>query len=258
MIYIKSERELKKMRAAGRLAAETLEELGSKIKPGISTLELNDFANEMTLNAGAVSAPYMYKVKPTDPPFPKHICTSINSVVCHGIPKQDEYLEDGDIINCDITVVLDGYHGDTSRTFLVGKVIKQAQKLVKRTEKALYQGIRAIKIGGNTKDIGTAIEKFIKPYKYGIVEVLTGHGLGKYFHEDPAIPHFRQSKINWKIQPGMTFTIEPMISLGTKDVSLSSDGWTIKTADGKLSAQFEHSLAVTDKGVEILTKLLGE
>jgi methionyl aminopeptidase len=255
MLYLKSKEELKKMRAAGKLAATILEEIGSKIKPGVSTLELNDFANELTLKAGATSAPFMYKAKPTDPPFPKHICTSLNNVVCHGIPKSKEYLKEGDIINCDLTVILDGYHGDTSRTFLVGKVIKQAQKLVKRTEKALYEGIRAVKLGCNTKDVGAAIEKFIKPYKYGIVEALTGHGLGKYFHEDPAIPHYKQSKVNWKIQPGMTFTIEPMISLGTKDVLLMSDGWTIVTADGKLSAQFEHSIAVTDKGVEILTKL---
>lgn len=255
MLYLKSEKELEKMRAAGRLAATILEELSTKIEPGVSTLELNDFANELTLKAGAISAPYLYKAKPTDTPFPKHICTSINEVVCHGIPKADEFLKEGDIINCDLTVILDGYHGDTSRTFMVGRVIKQLQKLVKRTEKALYIGIDAIRSGGQTKDIGAAIEAYIKPYKYGVVEELTGHGLGLNFHEEPQIPHFKQSKSNWEIKPGMTFTIEPMINLGTKTVGLLDDGWTIVTMDGKHSAQFEHTVAITDKGVEVLTKI---
>jgi methionyl aminopeptidase len=255
MLYIKTEKEIEKMRAAGRLAAEILAELESKIKPGVSTLELNDFANELTVKAGAVSAPYLYKTKPTDTPFPKHICTSINNVVCHGVPKEGEYLKEGDIINCDLTVILDGYHGDTSRTFAVGKIIKQAQKLLKRTRKALEVGIKAVKIGGETRDIGIAIEKFIKPYKYGIVEQLTGHGIGSHFHEEPSIHHFKQSLYSWKIKPGMTFTIEPMINLGTKDVVLAEDKWSILTVDGKLSAQFEHTLAVTDKKIEILTKL---
>ena len=255
MLYIKTEAELEKMRAAGRLAAEILEKLSSKIKPGVSTLELNDFVDELTVKAGAISAPFMYKTKPTDPPFPKHICTSVNNVVCHGVPKADEYLQEGDIINCDLTVILDGYHGDTSRTFAVGKVIKQTQKLLKRTKKALEVGIKAIKIGGQTKDIGTAIENYIKPYKYGIVEELTGHGIGQHFHEDPSIHHYKQNLYSWKIKPGMTFTIEPMINLGTKKVILASDGWSILTADGKLSAQFEHTIAVLENKVEILTKL---
>lgn len=243
------------MRAAGRLAAEILEELGTKVKRGVSTLELNDFANELTIKAGAVSAPHLYKAHPTDIPFPKHICTSVNNVICHGVPRDNEYLSKGDIINCDITVILDGYHGDTSRTFIVGKVKPNAEKLVEITEQAMYTGIEAVKPGGCISNIGAAIEDFIKPHKYSIVEQLSGHGLGINFHEDPQIYHFRHPTIRRKIKPGMCFTIEPMINEGTKFIKLLDDRWTIVTSDGKLSAQFEHSIAILEDKVEILTKL---
>jgi len=255
MIHIKSKRELEKMRAAGRLAAEILAEVGSKVRRGITTLELNDYANELTLKAGAISAPYLYQVSPTDPPFPKHLCTSVNHVVCHGIPRDNEYLGKRDIINIDITVILDGYHGDTSRTFIVGKAKPPARKLVEITEKAMLEGIAAIKPGGCVSDIGKAIEAFVKPYKYGIVERLTGHGVGLKFHEEPAIYHYYNPDYKQVIKPGMTFTVEPMLNQGTKDIYLLEDGWTIVTADRKLSAQFEHTLAITEDGVEILTKL---
>jgi len=255
MVTIKSKAELEKMRAAGRLAAEVLAEVGSKIKRGVTTLELNDYANELTIKAGAISAPYMYQISATDPPFPKHVCTSVNHVVCHGIPRDNEYLVKGDIVNVDITVILDGYHGDTSRTFIVGKAKPPIRKLVEITEKAMLEGIAAIKPGGCVSDIGKAIEAFVKPHKYGIVEQLTGHGLGRKFHEEPAIYHFDHPLFKREIKPGMTFTVEPMLNMGTKNILLLDDGWTIVTADRKLSAQFEHTLAVTEDGVEILTKL---
>jgi len=255
MIRIKSKSELKKMRAAGRLAARILNDVGSKVKRGVSTLELNDYANELTLKAGARSAPYLYQVNPTDPPFPKHVCTSINNVVCHGIPKDNEYLKKGDIINIDITVILDGYHGDTSRTFVVGKAKPPAKKLAETTQQAMMVGIDAAKPGGCVSDIGKAIEAYVKPHRYGIVDRLTGHGLGRFFHEEPTIFHCYNPSYRRKIKPGMCFTCEPMLNLGSKDIMLLADGWTIVTVDGGLSAQFEHSLAVTEDSVEILTKL---
>lgn len=255
MVTIKSKRELEKMRAAGRLAARILDEVGSKVKRGVTTLELNDYANELTIKAGAKSAPYLYQTSPADPPFPKHVCTSVNHVVCHGIPNSDEYLRKGDIINIDITVILDGYHGDTSRTFIVGRAKPPARKLVDITYKAMMEGISAVKPGGCVSDIGKAIEAFVKPHKYGIVEKLTGHGLGRNFHEEPAIFHYDNSAYKRLIKPGMTFTVEPMLNQGSKDIYLLDDGWTIVTSDRKLSAQFEHSIAVTEDGVEILTSL---
>lgn len=242
------------MRAAGKLAAEVLYKVGQQIKPGVTTQELNDYADKITREAGAISAPYMYKASAEDEPFPKHICTSINNVVCHGIPSDKQYLAKRDIINCDITVILDGYHGDTSRTFFVKKSKPDIKKLVEITEKALYVGIEAVKPGGCISDIGKAIEEFVKPYKYGIVEQLTGHGINKKFHDEPAIFHFHSPSHKQKLIPGMTFTIEPMLNLGTKEIGLLEDGWTIVTKDGKWSAQFEHTLLVTDDGVEILTK----
>lgn len=247
--------DLEGMRAAGRLAAEILEAVGSKIKRGVSTADLNDFANELTIKRGAVSAPYLYKASPTDPPFPKHICTSVNQVVCHGIPCGDEYLRKGDIVNCDITVILNGYHGDTSRTFFVGQPKPKTKRLVNTTYEAMQVGIDAIRPGGCVSDIGTAIENFIQPTGFSIVQELSGHGIGKNFHEEPAIYHFRHPSYRYKLVPGMAFTVEPMINQGERFIGLLDDGWTIVTKDGKLSAQFEHTCLVTEKGVEVLTKL---
>lgn len=236
------------MRAAGKLAAELLQYIESFVKPGVNTQELNDICHEYTLNRGATSAPLNYKG------FPKSICTSINDVVCHGIPKTSDVLKDGDIINIDVTPILNGYHGDTSKTFLVGKVKPEIKKLVTDTEKAMWIGIEQVRPGNRVNDISNAIDEFLTANGYGIVRDLMGHGIGKKFHEDPQIPHFKQTRLLTKLEEGMTFTIEPMVNLGAYNVVVSkSDKWTVRTKDGKWSAQFEHTVLVTHKGYEILT-----
>jgi methionyl aminopeptidase len=251
---IHTKNEIEKMRAAGKLAAHVLNEVGKKVKIGVTTLELDDYADQITKDAGATSAPYLYQTCPTDIPFPKHICTSVNNVVCHGIPRSDVYLGKRDIVNVDITVILDGYHGDTSRTFMVKKPKPEIKKLVEATQQAMYKGIEAIKPGACISEIGKAIEEFITPKRYGIVESLTGHGIGTKFHQQPTIFHFYKPDYKLKLKPGMIFTVEPMINQGSKDIGLLDDGWTIITRDGRWSAQFEHTCLVTEDGVEILTK----
>jgi methionyl aminopeptidase len=251
-VKIRNKREISLMREAGKLAAKVLNALEPLAKPGTSTQELNDVAHQITLDHGALSAPLGYLIEGA-PPFPRSICTSVNDVVCHGIPHKDVLLKDGDIINCDITVKLKGYHGDTSRTFLVGDVSPGAKKLVEVTQQAMMIGIQAIKPGGCISDIGGAIEDFVAPHKYGIVEALTGHGIGDRFHEDPAICHFAQNKFVYPIKPGMIFTVEPMLNIGNHEVQVLPDRWTMVTKDGSLSAQFEHTCLVTVDGVEILT-----
>jgi methionyl aminopeptidase len=248
LVHIKNKAEIEKMRAAGKLAAEILKYIEPFVKPGVNTQELNDICHEYTLKNGATSAPLNYKG------FPKSICTSINDVVCHGIPKVSDVLKDGDIINIDVTPILNGYHGDTSKTFLVGNVKPEIKKLVADTEKAMWIGIEQVKPGNRVNDISNAIDDFLTPKNYGIVRDLMGHGIGKKFHEDPQIPHFRQTRLLTKLEPGMVFTIEPMVNLGVYNVVVSkSDKWTVRTKDGKWSAQFEHTVLVTDNGYEILT-----
>ncbi len=237
------------MRAAGKLAARLLDYISSYVQPGVSTLQLNDLSEEFTKTHGAKSAPLGYKG------FPKSICTSVNQVVCHGIPKATEVLKEGDIINIDVTPLLNGYHGDSSRTFIVGgKTSPEVETLVQDTEKAMYIGIEQVKPGNGVHDIANAIDDFLTPKGYGIVRDLMGHGIGRGFHEDPQIPHFRQNRKLAKLEPGMIFTIEPMVNLGTWQVNFSKeDHWTVTTKDGKWSAQFEHTVLVTEKGYEILT-----
>jgi methionyl aminopeptidase len=253
-VKIKSKDEWDLMRAAGKLAATVLNELSLLAKPGVTTDELNTFAHKFTLANGAESAPLGYKMVSTDPPFPKSICTSVNNVVCHGIPD-DTILKDGDVVNCDITVKLNGYHGDTSRTFLVGNVDSKSKKLVKITERAMHKGIQAIKPGGCISDIGLAIQNYISPYNYGIVRELSGHGIGKGFHEEPSIYHYHNKEHKYELIPGMCITVEPMINQGSPTIALMEDKWTIVTVDGLRSAQFEHTILVTDTGYEILTQL---
>jgi methionyl aminopeptidase len=248
LVHIKNKAEIERMRAAGKLAAEILQYIEPFVKPGVSTLELNDLCHEYTIKQGATCAPLNYKG------FPKSICTSINDVVCHGIPKAADVLKDGDIINIDVTPILNGYHGDTSKTFMVGKVKPEIKKLVADTEKAMWIGIEQVKPGNRVNDISNAIDDFLTANGYGIVRDLMGHGIGKKFHEDPQIPHFRQTRLLTKLEEGMTFTIEPMVNLGAYNVVVSkSDKWTVRTKDGKWSAQFEHTVLVTHKGYEILT-----
>jgi len=251
MIRTKRPADIEKMRRAGALAAHVLETVGASVAPGVTTEELDVLADRVTRQAGATSAPYGYRG------FPKHVCTSVNDVVCHGIPSADQRLEEGDIVNVDVTVKLDGYHGDTSRTFAVGEVSRKADLLVTRTEKAMYRGIDAVVAGKYLYEVGKAIESYISKFGYSIVRAYSGHGIGKRFHEDPMVLHHYSRANRIRMRPGMTFTIEPMINAGdTPDVTVSSvDGWTARTADGSLSAQFEHTILVTDDGAEILTQI---
>jgi methionyl aminopeptidase len=239
---------LNKMRAAGRLAAQTLDYLTPFVKIGISTLALDKLAHDFIIQHNAIPAPLNYKG------FPKSICTSINHVICHGIPNAETILKSEDIVNIDVTVILDGWYGDTSRMFYVGKVNKKASRLTQATFEALWKGIEAVKPGNTTNDIGMAIENHIKPYNYGIVRDFCGHGLGKKFHDNPGIMHYGRTTEGVTLLPGMYFTIEPMINTGTHRMRILPDGWTAITADRGLSAQFEHSMAVTETGVEVFTK----
>jgi len=246
-IVILSQREIAKMRRAGQLAAQLLQYLEPLVQPGISTLQLNDEAERWTLAHGAKSAPLGYKG------FPKSICTSVNEVICHGIPNAKEILREGDIINIDVTPIVDGYHGDTSKTFVVGSTNAKSQQLVEVTEKCLYLGIAEVKPGARIGDIGAAIQEYAESQGFSVVRDFVGHGVSHIFHAAPDIPHYGDRGTGKLLRPGMVFTIEPMINEGTYEVEMLSDGWTAVTRDRKLSAQFEHTLVVTEDGVEILT-----
>lgn len=236
------------MRIAGRLAAEVLEMIEPHIKPGITTNELNDLCHDHIVNVQkAIPAPLHYHG------FPKSICTSINHVVCHGIP-QDHPLKEGDIINVDVTVIHAGYHGDTSKMFMVGEVSANAKRLVQVTQECLYLAIRLVKPGVRLGDIGAAIQKHAEKNRYSVVREYCGHGIGKIFHEpNLQILHYGTPGTGLLLLPGMTFTIEPMINAGKRHVKLLKDDWTVITKDRSLSAQWEHTLAVTDTGHEIFT-----
>lgn len=249
--------EIEGMRAAGRLASEILDRVAERIRPGVSTAEIDRLVDELTSQRGARSAPYGYQGGGTTP-FPAHCCTSINDVVCHGIPDPDRLLEDGDIVNVDVTPILDGFHGDTSRTFLVGEVSPIARRLVADTYKAMWLGIGAVRPGARVGDIGHAIQTFAEAQGYSVVREFTGHGIGVEFHTPPAILHYGAPGSGDPLLPGMTFTVEPMINLGHWKTEIQDDGWTAVTVDGTLSAQFEHTVLVTDEGVEVLTLGKGE
>ncbi|MBU7583928.1 MAG: type I methionyl aminopeptidase [Nostoc sp. TH1S01] len=246
-IVILSSREIEKMRRAGRLAAKLLEHLEPLVKPGVSTLELNDEAERWTQAHGAKSAPLGYKG------FPKSICTSVNEVICHGIPNAKQILKEGDIINIDVTPIVDGYHGDTSKTFIVGEPSETAKKLVEVTQECLYRGIAEVKPGAKIGDIGAAIQEYAESEGFSVVRDFVGHGISNIFHTAPDVPHYGTRGKGKRLRPGMVFTIEPMINEGTWAVEMLSDGWTAVTRDRKLSAQFEHTIVVTEDGVEILT-----
>jgi methionyl aminopeptidase len=249
MIKLKSSEEIAMMRRAGRLAARLLDYLSEHVVEGVRTEEIDRLADRFTREHGAESAPYGYRG------FPKHVCTSINDVVCHGIPSERNVLGSGDIVNVDVTVKLEGYHGDTSRTFLIGDVDSDARLLVSRTEKAMYRGIDAVRPGKYLYEVGKAIEGYLSKFGYGIVRAFSGHGIGKAFHEEPMVFHHYSRANKIRLRPGMTFTVEPMINMGgSHEVTVDrEDGWTVRTKDGSLSAQFEHTVLVTDDGVEILT-----
>jgi len=240
--------QYEKMRIAGRLAAEVLELIGEHVVPGVSTGELDDICHNHIVNVQqAIPAPLNYKG------FPKSICTSINQVVCHGIPSHKKILKNGDIVNIDITVIKDGYYGDTSMMFMVGKVPEHAQRLAKVTQECLYKGIELVKPGCRLGDIGHAIQKHAESNFYSVVRDYCGHGIGMEFHQEPQVLHFGIPGTGMELREGMTFTIEPMINAGKHHTKLKPDGWTAETRDGRLSAQWEHTLLVTADGVEVLT-----
>jgi methionyl aminopeptidase len=240
------------MRRAGRFAAELLDRVAEMIRPGVTTLDIDRRVDELTRARGARSAPLGYGGHGA-PPFAGHCCTSVNDVVCHGIPAESHVLRDGDIINVDVTPIVDGWHGDSSRTFVVGDASPKARRLVADTWRALWLGIRAVKPGGRTGDIGHAIQRFAEAQGYAVVREFTGHGVGRVFHTAPSILHYGKPGTGEPLLPGMTFTIEPMINLGHWKTEILEDGWTAVTVDGALSAQFEHTVLVTESGVEVLT-----
>ena len=246
-ITIKTPDEIKKMRVACRLAAEVLEMIEPHVKPGITTNEINDICHDYIVNTQqAIPAPLNYRG------FPKSVCTSINHQVCHGIPG-GKRLKKGDIVNIDITVIKDGFHGDTSKMFFIGEPSILARRLVNTTREALLLGIEQVKPGARLNDIGSAIQQFAEAHNYTIVREYCGHGIGREFHEDPQIVHYGTPDRGITLQPGMCFTIEPMVNAGKRHVKVLPDGWTVVTKDRSLSAQWEHTLLVTDDGYEILT-----
>lgn len=247
MISIKSKREIELMRATSRLAASTLEYIEPFVKPGVSTEELNKLCHDYIVEHGAYPSPLNYHG------FPKSICTSLNEVICHGIPNKKDVLKDGDILNIDVTTYLNKFHGDTNKTFLVGEVSDETKKLVDVTYECMMAGIAQVKPGGHIGDIGAAIQEIAHAQGYSVVEDYCGHGIGREFHEDPQVVHVGKRGTGAVIKPGMTFTIEPMINLGVKHCKVLKDGWTVITKDKKWSAQFEHTILVTDDGHEILT-----
>jgi methionyl aminopeptidase len=234
------------MRKAGTLAARTLDFITPYVKENVTTQELNDLCHDFIVSHGAIPAPLNYKG------FPKSICTSINHVVCHGIPGPKK-LQTGDILNIDVTVILDGWHGDTSRMFAIGKISIRAQKLIDTTYEAMMRGIELVRPGAHLGDIGHAIQSFAETKGFSVVRDFCGHGLGRVFHDAPEVLHYGDPHTGVELKEGMFFTIEPMINAGSYEVKVLNDGWTAVTRDKSLSAQFEHSLGVTDAGYEIFT-----
>ncbi len=235
------------MRAAGRLAAQALAEVGRHVVPGVTTDELDRIGHDFLVEHGAYPSPLGYRG------FPKSLCTSINEVICHGIPDAT-VLAEGDVVNVDITGYLGGVHGDTDATFAVGEVDEESRLLLERTHEAMMRGIKAVKPGRSISVIGRVIESYAKRFGYGVVRDYTGHGIGTSFHTGLVILHYDDPTVTTIMEPGMTFTIEPMLTLGSIEHEVWSDGWTVVTRDGRRTAQFEHTVLVTDDGVEILTR----
>lgn len=247
-IIIKTSVQIEQMRVAGKLAADVLDMISAYVKPGISTLKLDEICHQFIVEVqGAIPAPLNYKG------FPKSICTSVNHVICHGIPSAKKILKEGDIINIDITVIKDGWHGDTSRMFFVGEPKPRVEKLVAVTYEAMKLGIEMVKPGVFLGDIGAAIQAHALKNRFTVVYEYCGHGIGESFHEEPQVLHYGRPGQGVKLVKGMTFTIEPMINLGKRHSRLMGDGWTVLTKDRSLSAQWEHTIAVTENGYDVLT-----
>lgn len=242
-----TEAEIGRIRAAGRIASQALDAVGAVIRPGVTTEEIDRVAHEFVVAAGAYPSTLGYRG------YPKSCCTSVNEVVCHGIPD-DTVLRDGDIVNVDITAYLDGMHGDTNRTFRVGRVREEVDALVERTHEAMMRGIRAARPGRQVNIIGRVIETYAKRFGYGVVRDFTGHGVGAAFHTGLIIPHYDSApQYDDVIRAGMVFTVEPMLTLGTHEWDMWSDDWTVTTRDRSITAQFEHTVHITDSGFELLT-----
>ena len=255
-VTIKTPEEIEKMRVAGRLAAEVLDYIQPFVKPGISTGELDRLCHDYMVNMqGTIPAPLDYAPSGHDP-YPRSICASVNHQVCHGVPGE-RVLKNGDIVNLDITVIKDGYHGDTSRMFYVGEPSIQARRLCEVTYECMWLGIEQVRPGAHLGDIGHAIQRHAEKYGYSVVREFCGHGIGRAFHEEPQVLHYGKPGTGLKLQAGMAFTIEPMINAGRRDIRQLGDGWTIVTKDHSLSAQWEHTVLVTDDGYEVLTVSAG-
>jgi len=236
------------MKIAGRKAASVLEMLDDHVKPGVTTNQLDEIAYKfITEELKCIPANINYNG------YPKTLCTSVNQVVCHGIPSDDRVLKDGDIINIDVTVIEDGWHGDTSKMYLVGKVADHAKRLVEVTQECMYAGIKEVRPGAHLGDVGAAIQEHAETNHYSVVRDYCGHGIGQVYHEEPQVLHYGERHEGLELKEGMCFTIEPMINLGDYQTKLLNDGWTVVTKDGRLSAQWEHTIAVTSSGYEILT-----
>jgi methionyl aminopeptidase len=243
---IKDAETIERMRIAGRIAAQALAEVGKHVTPGVTTDELDRIGHEFMCDHGAYPSTLGYRG------FPKSLCTSLNEVICHGIPD-DTVVADGDIVNIDITAFIGGVHGDTNATFLAGEASEEDRLLVERTREAMMRGIRAVAPGRPLNAVGRVIESYARRFGYGVVRDFTGHGIGTTFHSGLVVPHFDDPTVQLIMEPGMTFTIEPMLTLGTIEYDIWPDGWTVVTADRKRTAQFEHTIAVTTDSYEILT-----
>ena len=252
-VSIKSPQDIERMRVAGRLAAEVLQVVAPHVKPGATTAELDRICHDHIVKVQqAIPANVGYRG------FPATVCTSVNNVICHGIPSPSKILKDGDIVNIDVTVIKDGWHGDTSRMYVVGKPSVKAQRLVDVTRAAMFEGIRAVRPGATLGDVGHAIQKHVEAERFSVVREYCGHGIGQIYHDDPQVLHYGQPGTGLRLEKGMTFTIEPMVNEGQRHTKLLNDGWTVVTRDKSLSAQWEHTVVVTADGVEILTRLPGD
>ena len=252
-ITLKTPQDIEQMRIAGRLAADVLQMIAPYVKPGVTTEALDKLCYDYIVDVQqAIPANVGYKG------FPKTVCTSVNNVICHGIPSEAKVLKDGDIVNIDVTVIKNGWHGDTSRMYIVGTPSVMAQRLVDVTREAMFRGIRTVRPGATLGDVGAAIQGYAESERFSVVREYCGHGIGRVYHDDPQVLHYGRAGEGLVLKAGMTFTIEPMINEGQRHTKVLPDGWTVVTKDRKLSAQWEHTVLVTDDGVEILTRVPGD
>ena len=252
-VSIKSPEDIAKMRIAGRLAADVLQIIAPHVQAGVSTAELDRVCHEYIVNVQhTIPANLGYRG------FPGTVCTSVNNVICHGIPSAAKILKDGDIVNIDVTIIKDGFHGDTSRMYTVGEPGVLARRLIDVTREAMWRGIRVVKPGTTLGDVGHAIQSYVEAERFSVVREYCGHGIGRIYHEDPQVLHYGQPGEGLRLQQGMTFTVEPMVNAGARHTRLMPDGWTVVTKDRSLSAQWEHTILVTEDGVDVLTCVPGD